>query len=247
MSFMPPAEGASTPRQGPNGSQSPEAPPYSPITPPLQAQQLPPLEDKVSPAFIEKPPEPVDLDMDTNTDAMALRAALAALQMQRIKAVDDMKTLDRLKTKALSDPERFAHGLVDGSIKSGEQASPLDALLASADVEDSDSQSDGGSDTQMTEVANGDPATWDAGEKFGTIPAMQNVVRMPPINWAKYHVVGESLDALHDEQRKRPDSGQRQRNPASRAAVHQIAAPYSPWRDKLPESSIRTRSDARRG
>ncbi|KAK3396488.1 hypothetical protein B0T20DRAFT_417936 [Sordaria brevicollis] len=41
-----------------------------------------------------------------------------------------------------------------------------------------------------------------------TLPKPQTVVRCPPINWAQYAVVGESLDKLHREQLTAPTLGQ---------------------------------------
>ncbi|KAL2262855.1 hypothetical protein VTK26DRAFT_9242 [Humicola hyalothermophila] len=40
-----------------------------------------------------------------------------------------------------------------------------------------------------------------------TLPKPQTVVRCPPINWAQYGVVGESLDKLHAEQLAAPTPG----------------------------------------
>lgn len=62
---------------------------------------------------------------------------------------------------------------------------------------------------------------------FSNIPSPQDVVRCPPIEWAKYHILGEPLDKLHKEQRMRPGVGGHQ----GRESV--IAAAYSPFADKL--------------
>ncbi|KAK4128394.1 hypothetical protein N657DRAFT_638863 [Parathielavia appendiculata] len=40
-----------------------------------------------------------------------------------------------------------------------------------------------------------------------TLPKPQSIVRCPPINWAQYGVVGESLDKLHSEQLAAPIPG----------------------------------------
>lgn len=40
-----------------------------------------------------------------------------------------------------------------------------------------------------------------------TLPKPQTVVRCPPVNWAQYGVVGESLDKLHSEQVAAPTPG----------------------------------------
>jgi len=81
--------------------------------------------------------------------------------------------------------------------------------------------------------------------QFGAMPAPQNIVRMPAINWAKYKVVGESLDSLHEEQRRFPTLGTPARDghptgpPHSntRALEHHMAKPYDPMTDK-PERPV---------
>ncbi|KAL2182722.1 hypothetical protein L209DRAFT_759938 [Thermothelomyces heterothallicus CBS 203.75] len=89
------------------------------------------------------------------------------------------------------------------------------------------------------------------------LPRPQNVVRCPPINWAKYGVVGESLDKLHAEQVAAPTPGapmvlgpggtyefkaggsaEDQSRGATTAGEQPrrlvgVAAPYNPFRDKL--------------
>ncbi|KAB5563557.1 hypothetical protein GE09DRAFT_787133 [Coniochaeta sp. 2T2.1] len=83
-----------------------------------------------------------------------------------------------------------------------------------------------------------------------TLPKPQNVVRCPPINWAQYGVVGESLDKLHAQQQRAPAQGV----PATlkpggegggltyefkgdvkgeQKALVGVAAPYNPQRDRL--------------
>ncbi|KAK4237856.1 hypothetical protein C8A03DRAFT_34155 [Achaetomium macrosporum] len=90
------------------------------------------------------------------------------------------------------------------------------------------------------------------------LPKPQNIVRCPPINWAQYGVVGESLDKLHAEQLAAPTPGAPMvlgpggtyefkaggsggGDPAAPAGgggeqprrLLGIAAPYNPLRDKL--------------
>ena len=85
--------------------------------------------------------------------------------------------------------------------------------------------------------------------RFPKLPEPQNVFRCPPVNWAKYHVVGESLDKLHEEQMKRPSEGEPQVEAAlsqgqgagnimkgqvdhlGRAPESVIARPYSMFED----------------
>ncbi|KAK3718570.1 hypothetical protein LTR37_005074 [Vermiconidia calcicola] len=65
---------------------------------------------------------------------------------------------------------------------------------------------------------------------FERIPGPQNVVRMPYINWDRYHITGEPLDSMHEQQRKWPGNfayGQ------DRGRERTVAAPYSPWQDSL--------------
>ena len=69
---------------------------------------------------------------------------------------------------------------------------------------------------------------------FGQMPAPLNVIRCPPVNWAKYHIAGEVLDQLHEQQRRLPDSGPVSQTLPSRPQA--IAAPYSPWHDKVVET-----------
>lgn len=59
-------------------------------------------------------------------------------------------------------------------------------------------------------------------------------MRCPPVNWAKYHVVGEALDKLHEEQRRRPVNDQGNDDTLGvEGEDHIIAAPYNPWKDRL--------------
>ncbi|RYP39698.1 hypothetical protein DL767_002079 [Monosporascus sp. MG133] len=84
------------------------------------------------------------------------------------------------------------------------------------------------------------PPPWSA------LPGKQNVVRCPPINWAQYAVVGESLDRLHSEQQRRPAQGapavvgpDGRFEFAAEGAGNTgepylgVAAPYSPLRDRV--------------
>ncbi|RYP03542.1 hypothetical protein DL764_005097 [Monosporascus ibericus] len=87
------------------------------------------------------------------------------------------------------------------------------------------------------------PPPWSA------LPGKQNVVRCPPINWAQYAVVGESLDRLHSEQQRRPAQGApavvghdgrfefAAEGAGARGHTDEpylgVAAPYSPLRDRV--------------
>lgn len=63
--------------------------------------------------------------------------------------------------------------------------------------------------------------------RFPPIPGAQEVVRCPPIEWAKYQILGEPLDKLHREQQLRPGIGGVQGRESA------IAAAYSPFVDRL--------------
>ncbi len=156
-----------------------------------------------------------------------------------------MQTLEEQKSKAMEDPEAFARGVSEGKVK----ARGVQGIIPTADEQDQTGDSE-------EDVATGSHQAPDTGEEcekykhFGIIPSAQNVVRMPPVNWAKYHIVGESLDKLHEEQRARPSQGQPLRDedlrPRERASESVIAAPYNPWVDKVGEKPTRTRSGAKR-
>ena len=97
------------------------------------------------------------------------------------------------------------------------------------------------SDEEGDEEGEGENGGGGGGRKGGEmeIPGSQNIVRMPPVNWAQYHIVGESLDKLHEEQRRRPVGGEvvgeEEMRPRERerGEEHVIARPYDPFVDKL--------------
>lgn len=189
---------------------------------------------------------------------------MSILQLQRQQALRDMQTLEKQKEAAVANPEAFARDVASGKIKArgmrsvlgpvGEMQDGFNGVDSrrkgdldggpADDVEDGGEMDDSGDeeDRSMARIGN----------TFGDIPSEQNVVRMPPVNWAKYHIVGESLDKLHEEQRSRPVAGQPLRDedlkPKQRAPEHVIASPYDPWRDKLDvKEKGRTRSGRGKG
>ena len=259
---------------------SPTAPPYSPITPtmssslpftnvhpaaahqpyPYTPQNEPVSRTETVPARHEEhpstkpvppnqpqaqqPPPPQPILMSDNPDAIALRAAMSVLQIQRQQALKDMKTLETQKEKALEAPETFAQDVRDGKIKMRgmEGIIPTQGIPS---VPDENSQMDGSDEMKGISEETGTKS-----DPFGDIPSAQNVVRMPPVNWAKYHVVGESLDKLHDEQRARPSPGYPSREedtrPRERAPESVVAAPYNPWEDKVQEKPARAKTGAKK-
>lgn len=203
-------------------------------------------------------PPPVPVRECSNPDAIALRAAMSVLQLQRQQALRDMQTLERQKEAAVADPEAFARAVAGGRIRArgmrgilgpvGEVREGFDggnaARAGGVDGGEAHGLGDGDDDDGATVGMGG-------GEAFGEIPSGQNVVRMPPVNWAKYHIVGGSLDKLHEEQRSRPVAGRPgdgDVKPRPRAPEHVVASPYDPWRDRLDgKDKGRTRSGRGKG
>jgi hypothetical protein len=281
-------------KDAPSRPSSPERPPISPIDAEKVAAQLaalPPYRrpKAPSPTFIPRPP-PVPISESENSDAIALRSAIALLQLQKEKSRRDILTLQEVKQKALRDPGGFLdtlqtrkrdesvrgdvlaptlHGRMDsvanfaadreGRRKASPSPRPDARRQPSSTViktEIPDTQ-----DTSMLDVDDEKPSSADskssseAGDAepgaFPPLPKPQNVFRMPPINWAKYHVVGEPLDGLHEQQRRRPNLGQPGMPDAgggSVASPYMMAAPYSPFTDQLPpaEHPMQTRRGAKK-
>ena len=201
-------------------SESPVRPPISPITPEAQldgsADGEVPREAQDSlpePRFMTQPAS-VPFSESDNPDAVALRAAISVLQLQRDKSKQDIETLRQLKESALKQPELFTRELLKGKLQ---YDTPHSDPLAPT-------------------FEHGDSGQGSAGEKSGAaprfpkIPTPQNVFRCPPVNWAKYNVVGEPLDKMHENQRARPSAGVNGEDPRS-GREPQIAAPYSPFQD----------------
>ncbi|KAH7035290.1 uncharacterized protein B0I36DRAFT_360683 [Microdochium trichocladiopsis] len=214
-------------------SESPQRPPYSPITPPLRASELPERPEYTHlnqlPQTAVEPPRPEPIDFASNPDVLALQSAIAILQMQKRKASADMVALSKAKEAALADPAAFLADLGSGKV-----AQEGDNLFI-GEGGDSDSSSDGGSDTDdesgvpssisedpgtaamaprrqrkpkaRASRAGKQPTAKQSSQPWHNLPKPQNVVRMPAINWAQYAIVGESLDKLHQEQVSAPTQG----------------------------------------
>ena len=193
----------------------------------------------------EPPPQP--FSSEDSGDAVALRAAISSLQFQKQKARSDLQVLEGLKKKALEDPQRYKRELLAGKLKEqrpnfGSVRDVLDAPEEDGEDDDevvlgAEDSPDSGAGTNRDQSSSSvsptnKPTSNDA--PFAQIPGPQTVVRMPPINWDKYHVVGESLDALHEQQRRWPGSTPGQDN---RGREHTVAAPYSPFYDNLDTSA----------
>lgn len=168
--------------------------------------------------FATEPPPAVPISESENPDAIALRSAISILQMQKQQSLRDMHALDRMKRAAKADPERFAQELAGGKLSGAERGF---LTLDHGGEEDSDGDDDEDGGAQRMEED--DPFA-----NLGKIPPPQNIVRMPPVNWAKYQVVGEPLDKMHAEQLRRPSTGE-----PLRAPEHVLASPYRPLVDRL--------------
>lgn len=227
-------------------SQSPSRPPVSPITPTVAAAQLarPEPQDarpRVAPpqppptaTFRQQPPS-VPISESENPDAIALRSAISLLQLQREKSKRDLKALEDLKAAAVQDPHAFVRSLQEQRKEAA--GKPRDMLTPTlADI----------ADLAASESAQGHPVEKDGVRKdstqvegpipdkptFPPVPQPQNVVRCPPVNWAKYHIVGEPLDKMHEEQKRYPGASEPPRaQNGARAPPHRVAAPYSPFTD----------------
>ena len=195
-------------------------------------QTLPPLASAQEHGL----PPPVPISESSDPDAIALRSALSVLQIQRLRSIQDVQTLNRQKEKALADPEAFAKALAGGNVRT-QIPQDLLGILGDEQTPNDDHHSDSSSSMPDT-----DHAEAETGFNFTNIPTAQNVVRCPPINWAKYRVVGEALETLHEQQRLRPPNRELKDSETS-TAPHMIAAPYSPWRDKLPSNPAQHRSE----
>ncbi|RAK79101.1 uncharacterized protein BO72DRAFT_51988 [Aspergillus fijiensis CBS 313.89] len=220
------ANGVSHPIVPPAASPSPTtaAPPYNGFTPDFAP---PPQAPRAAPFFAAEP-APVPISESENPDAIALRSAISILQLQKQQSLRDIRTLDEMKRAAAADPEGFARELAAGNLTAKDKGGFINF---------SHDPTHGGEDEDEDDEMEDDSKEGKA-SGFGTIPPPQNVVRMPPINWAKYHVVGESLDKMHEEQRRRPSAGEPRRDEsAQRAPEYLLASPYRPLTDKLDSSS----------
>lgn len=197
----------------------------------LSAPQLSASRDPSQPSLIH-PPEPLPIHDDDNPDAMALRAAISVLQLQKDKARRDLQSLQLLKRAAAERPEPFLRQLLAGKLQPALVSDdPLHATFDSDDHDDDEVNDDEeeeeeeeeGEGEEVDNNGNGEAAS-KAQESltFPRLPAMQSIFRCPPINWAKYHVIGEALDKMHEEQLNRPGPS---------TASRSVAAPYSPFLD----------------
>ncbi|PHH60322.1 hypothetical protein CDD81_1848 [Ophiocordyceps australis] len=221
-------------------------PPVSPITPTLTPAQLPdatPQQPLPSPALARpvfrhsqpdqvgmSPPPPQPIDFDANPDVLALKSAISVLQVQKKRAEADMQSLSRARDEALADTDAFVQDLAAGRVRSAGEATAARDDTGHRDRDQQDEAQDAQSVSQQ--------------RHWNDLPRPQNIVRCPPINWAKYAVVGESLDKLHAEQISRPTQGtpaslgpggayEFKGGSGSQEKYPGIAAPYAPGKDRI--------------
>ncbi|KAF2204174.1 hypothetical protein GQ43DRAFT_350813, partial [Delitschia confertaspora ATCC 74209] len=219
-------------------SEPPERPPVSPITPVASHARLAPMRHSQSEQRIAPPsgstfmqhPSPVPISESENPDALALRSAISLLQLQREKAKRDMKTLEELKRAAVAEPDGFVRAVQAQRAQASAPADILTPTLSEAIDGNDDTESIGNDDGSRKDSMAASSVPDKLTTKFPSIPQPQNVIRCPPINWAKYHVVGSPLDKLHDQQKKYPGMDP---SSSSRGPAHAIAAPYSPFTDGI--------------
>ncbi|KAK3675496.1 hypothetical protein LTR78_004579 [Recurvomyces mirabilis] len=228
----------------------------------------------IAPATFIPPAAPQPFSSEDSTDAIALRAAISALQFQRKKAKDDLRCLEGLKKAAVDEPGRFREEVRAGRLR--EQREEFAGWRGVLDGEGSDDDNDEEDDeedeeetldademhdvkkeiasqeTQLpSEILDSQPSRPSSSEKmkanptarppkppdFTTIPGPQNIIRMPAMNWEKYHIVGSALDQMHEQQRKWPgfDFAYDGKHPANGGVgrEYSVAAPYSPFLDVL--------------
>ncbi len=177
-----------------------------------------------------------------NPDAIALRSAISLLQLQREKSKRDLKALQELKVAAVADPQAFARSLQDQRTLASQSYQDILTPTLSGLTDPPGESRDASLSKEQAPTVDGPKDPADIGSKSSpskmpSIPAPQNIVRCPPVNWAKYHIVGEPLNKMHEEQKKWPGAAE---PPVSRSGIrappHAVTAPYSPFTDGLSQS-----------
>ncbi|KAL1609031.1 hypothetical protein SLS59_001394 [Nothophoma quercina] len=244
-------------------SESPtsDRPPVSPITPTATHAQLAPIERSESRPRNEPPPRPapapttfrqqppsVPISESENPDAIALRSAISLLQIQREKSKRDLKALEELKHAAVKDPEAFMRSLQEQRIQAARAHNDVLTPTLAGLTDPAESDDDDTTAGQQAGAGRKDSANVDsrAAPRFPAIPQPQNVVRCPPIEWTKYHIVGEPLNKMHEEQKKWPGSSQPPKLAnGHHAPPHSVTAPYSPFNDAVGKSKSKSPSNGK--
>lgn len=193
-------------------SSSPTRPSYSPVTPTLSHSSAV-GQDGDEPEWVNEP-DPLPVSLDENPDAIALRATLSLLQMQRQQSLKDIRGLSKIRQDALENPEQFVEDLKEGKLSQ----STSNGIIFDQDSDESDGERN---------------VTKKDDSKFGKLPTGQNIARCPPIEWSKYHINGEPLDRLHELQKQYPGVTEEALMHGLPLQQHEIAAPYRPFTDQL--------------
>ncbi|KAL5088798.1 hypothetical protein Trisim1_006213 [Trichoderma cf. simile WF8] len=67
------------------------------------------------------PPPSKPIEFESNPDVIALKSAIAVLQMQRMRATADIQALSQIKNDAVEHPDEFARDLAMGKVGRGAQ------------------------------------------------------------------------------------------------------------------------------
>ncbi|KEQ75635.1 hypothetical protein M436DRAFT_41102 [Aureobasidium namibiae CBS 147.97] len=198
-------------------SVSPQPPPASPLTPPAQPAKFATTTPPVAPIQRPQPPQlieqPPSLPFSSHESSDAI-ALRAAISSLQFQRLQAQRDL-----RTLEDIKRQAVERPEEYRQHSYPTSYGSMLLSRS--------------TKTTSQSS----------RFTAVPLPQDVVRCPPIEWAKYNIIGESLDKLHNDQQVRPgDLGSSQRESV-------VAAPYNPFLDKLnprpvSETTPSTRKDS---
>ncbi|KAF1808069.1 hypothetical protein P152DRAFT_372854, partial [Eremomyces bilateralis CBS 781.70] len=153
-------------------------------------------------------PTPMAVDESENPDAIAVKAAISVLQIQRAKAQKDIQSLARIRDRAVDDPVEFAQAMQQRARSGRGEESLLDPTLDDWKDEESTTGDDvamtGAEEYGESPVDSNLPARPGSDATFSELPRPQNVVRCPAINWGKYGIVGTTFDKMHAEQLARP-------------------------------------------
>jgi hypothetical protein len=186
---------------------------------------------------IPRPP-PKPFSGVSSADASALRSSIGLLQMQKAQTLEDIRVLEESKRLALEDPEAYVEAVKRGDLRPAMSTGKVipDLINSASSGEEREDAADG---QQQTEDS--------LRPRFPPLPAPQNIVQMPAINWAKYGIVGDALDKMHEEQRTNPTLGapeimaSRSAQPtpldlnqpsSEKAPRHYLAKPYNPLDQK---------------
>ncbi|ESZ98560.1 hypothetical protein SBOR_1010 [Sclerotinia borealis F-4128] len=168
-------------------------------------------------------PKPQEINFNENPDVLAMKSTISILQLQARNAERDMVALQRIKERAVGDPEGFVRSLGERERREKEEDMRRKNRKVVVDGDgksESSSDEDEGSEMEGLQEENGGVAAGDA--TWEKLPTPQNIVRCPPVNWAKYGVVGESLDRLHEDQIRRPSEGHPAKINADGSTTHKF-------------------------